>query len=380
MRVPALLFEAILLACASTVYAHKPSDSYLRLQTSPDSTVVLGQWDIAIRDLDHSQSLDDNQDGAITWGELKAHRGEVTSYALQRLGIRSLSDRSRAYCPIHPGELLFDEHVDGGYAVLRFSARCPFIPTRLEITYNLFFDLDPNHRGLLDVRSGTQSHASVLAQDRRNITVDLGSSNRPGQFRSFLDEGIWHIWKGYDHILFLLSLLLPAVLVYTQGDWQPRASVHSALLDVLKVVTAFTLAHSLTLSLAANGWIDLPSRWVESAIALTVLLGALNNLFPLVRERRWAVAFAFGLVHGLGFASVLTELGLHHWDLAIALVGFNSGVEAGQLAIVAAVIPSIYLIRKTPFYRRAFMPAGAAVIGSIAVYWLALRITGQDLR
>lgn len=380
MRKLALLQGAILLVCASFVEAHKPSDSYLLLGMSSGSAVVLGQWDIALRDLDYSLGLDDDRDGAITWGELKAHRETLTGYALGRLDIESLTARSRGRCVPQPGALLFDEHVDGGYAVLRFTARCPFAPTRLEVHYHLFFDLDPNHRGLLDVRVGTTSHALVLAADRRSVTVDLGSSNRSAQFRSFLEEGIWHIWTGYDHILFLLSLLLPAVLVYTHGSWCPRSSMRDALLDVLKVVTAFTLAHSLTLSLAANGWVDLPSRWVESAIALTVLLGAMNNLYPVVRERRWAVAFAFGLVHGLGFASVLSDLGLHRWDLAIALVGFNSGVEVGQIAIVAAVVPIMYLIRGTPFYRRAFMPAGAALIGSIAVYWLAIRVTGSSLQ
>lgn len=379
MRNLALLPGTILLLWASIVDAHKPSDSYLWLKTGLGATVFVGQWDIALRDLDHSLGLDDNRDGAITWGELKAHRETLTGYVLRRLDIESLASRSRAHCVAHPDALLFDEHVDGGYAVVRFTARCPFIPTRLEVNYNLFFDLDPNHRGLLDVRVGATSHALVLAADRRSVTVDLESSSRPQQFRAFLEEGIWHIWEGYDHILFLFSLLLPAVLVYAHGIWRPRSSIRSTLLDVLKIVTAFTLAHSLTLSLAANGWIDLPSRWVESAIALTVLLGALNNLYPIVRERRWAVAFAFGLVHGLGFASVLSDLGLHRWDLAVALVGFNSGVEIGQLAIVTTVIPVMYLIRETPFYRRAFMPAGAAVISSIAVYWLAIRVTGNDL-
>jgi hypothetical protein len=192
--------------------------------------------------------------------------------------------------------------------------------------------------------------------------------------RAFVDEGIWHILKGYDHILFLLTLLLPAVVLYRDGQWQPRESLRQALLDILKVVTAFTVAHSVTLTLAVNGLVNLPSRWVESGIALTVLLGALNNLFPIVRERRWAVAFAFGLIHGLGFASVLADLGLHGWNLALALIGFNAGVEVGQLAIVLVFIPVAYTLRETRFYRRAFMPGGAIVIGCLAAYWLTIRL------
>lgn len=152
-----------------------------------------------------------------------------------------------------------------------------------------------------------------------------------------------------------------------------RASLRDSALDILRVVTAFTLAHSLTLSLAALGVVSLPSRLVESAIALTVLLGALNILFPVVRKRRWIVALIFGLVHGLGFAAVLADLGLPARGLLQALIGFNAGVEIGQLAIVALLMPVTYLVRETVFYRRLMLPAGAAVISCLAVYWIALR-------
>src|SRR5581483_1092228 len=241
---------------------------------------------------------------------------------------------------------------------------------------SLLFDVDPNHRGLLDVRLAGNAQALVLADSSRTATFNLGTPDRLAQFRAFLDEGIWHIWKGYDHILFLLTLLLPAVVLFRRGHWQPRESLRDALLDVLKVVTAFTAAHSLTLSLAVNNLIALPSRMVESGIALTVLLGALNNLVPVVRERRWAVAFTFGLIHGMGFASVLKDLGLQGWNLASALVGFNLGVEVGQLAIVLVFVPIAYYLRGTSFYRRAFMPGGAVAISMVAAYWLAARVAG----
>jgi HupE / UreJ protein len=146
------------------------------------------------------------------------------------------------------------------------------------------------------------------------------------------------------------------------------------------VVTAFTVAHSITLSLAVTGVVALPSRMVESGIALTVLLGAANNLIPVIRDRRWMVAFAFGLIHGLGFASVLADLGLRGGNLALALVGFNAGVEVGQLSIVLVLVPIAYALRATPFYRRAFMPGGALAIGVVALYWFAMRATGMALQ
>src|SRR5579863_1836385 len=319
--------------------AHKPSDSYLTITLAADATDLDGQWDIALRDLQHAVGLDSNGDGSITWGELKERRAAVSEYAFAHLKIEGIARGERSDCVNTPESLLFDEHIDGGYAVLMFRIKCPFRPAELAVHYGLLFDLDPNHRGLLDVRAAGSSQAFVLPQTRRTVTVSLHRPDRLRQFRAFLDEGMWHIWKGYDHILFLLTLLLPAVVLFRHGSWQPRASLRDALLDVLKVVTAFTLAHSITLSLAVNGWVKLPSRLVESGIALTVLLGALNNLFPYIRERRWVVAFAFGLIHGLGFASVLTDLGLGGWNLALALVGFNAGVEVGQLASVLVFAP-----------------------------------------
>lgn len=370
----------MLLAClafhASVSDAHKPSDSYLTLH-QPDAGVALdGQWDIALRDLEHAIGVDANGDGAITWGEVKRRGPAIEGFALRHLQIDAEAGASHGTCVPRVTEMLADTHVDGAYAVLRFVATCPFRPARLTVRYSLLFDLDPNHRGLLDVTAGAMSQASVLGKDAPSTTVSLESAGRMQQLRSFVSEGIWHIWEGYDHILFLLTLLFPAVVLYRGRRWEPRASLRDSLVDVAKVVTAFTVAHSLTLSLSVNGLIHLPSRLVETGIAITVLLGALNNLYPVIHERRWVVAFVFGLIHGLGFASVLTDLGLQGLNLALALVGFNLGVEIGQLAIVLVFVPVGYALRGSFFYRRVFMPTSAALIGCIALYWMTARALG----
>ena len=143
---------------------------------------------------------------------------------------------------------------------------------------------------------------------------------------------------------------------------------------MLKIVTAFTLAHSITLTLATLGVVTLPSRLVESAIAASVVLSALNNIFPLIESKRWMVAFAFGLIHGFGFASVLADLGLPQDALLLALVGFNLGVEGGQLAIVSAFLPIAYYLRNTQFYRRVVLFAGSIIIVLLAMVWLVERM------
>ena len=142
---------------------------------------------------------------------------------------------------------------------------------------------------------------------------------------------------------------------------------------MLKVVTAFTVAHSITLSLAALGVVSLPSRFVESAIAASVVFAALNNLRGTIERRRWVMAFVFGLIHGFGFASALADLGLPTQALALALVGFNVGVELGQMAIVVAFIPFAFWLRATKFYRVGVLVVGSILVALIAAYWFIQR-------
>ena len=355
------VFLLVLLLGAGLAQAHKPSDSYLVIEA--EGGRLRGQWDIALRDLEHAIGLDADSDGAITWGEVRAKHSELTAYAFARLSLRAGS-RS---CNISPTRHLVDEHTDGMYAVVQFALDCGEpLPTELEIEYSLFADLDPTHRGLLRARLGQETSTAVLGPDRPRLLIRGVGRSRLEQFRDFAGEGVWHIWIGFDHLLFLVSLLLPSVLVatrFTPVFW-----------DVFKVVTAFTVAHSLTLALAALAVVSLPSRLIESAIAFSVVLAALNNLRPVVSRGRWIVAFGFGLVHGFGFASVLAELGLPQESLLLALVGFNIGVEAGQLAIVAAFLPVAYAMRRTWMYQRMILIGGSAIIAMIAALWMVERV------
>ena len=262
--------------------------------------------------------------------------------------------------------------------MLRFTAACATAPKTLAVGYRLFFDLDPQHRGLIRLEAQGATRAGIFSVDQPEQKFTLAELSPWQQFLDYGNEGVWHIWTGFDHILFLLSLLLPAVLVRSRDAWPAmgsrRTSFRAAFLDVVKVVTAFTVAHSITLSLAALGVVSLPSRWVESAIALSVVLAALNNIWPIVFERRWVIAFCFGLIHGFGFASVLADLGLPQGSLLIALVAFNLGVEVGQLAIVALFLPLAYALRSTLLYRRVLFVYGSAAIALVAFVWLVQRL------
>jgi hypothetical protein len=351
--------------------AHKPSDSYLTL--AHEQSAVHGQWDIALRDLDAAIGLDANGDGEITWSEVHARQPAIAAYALSRLDVAS----GGTACALKVDRQLIDRHTDGSYAVLRLSGHCPQSGPALVIDYRLLFDIDPTHRGLMQYVHGGRTDSVIFASDAR--VQKLGAGTVWTQLVAYIHEGVWHIWLGFDHILFLLSLLLPAVLLRSHGTWTPASSFRSSFWDVAKIVTAFTIAHSITLSLASLGLVSLPSRWIESAIALSVVLAAVNNVFPLVHHGRWIAAFGFGLIHGFGFASALTDLGLPTGSLALSLFGFNAGVELGQLVIVCAFLPLAYALRATWTYRRIVLAGGSVAIAAIAGVWLVERMLNLQI-
>ena len=363
----------VLILASGQTFAHKPSDSYLRLTI--EEHTIQGQWDIALRDLDHAMGLDGNDDGTITWGEVRDQHDAIASYALSRLTLNAADSPCSNQIERH----LVDQHSDGAYAVLQFSIDCPTVPTVMNLHYGLFFDVDPLHRGLLQVTHPSATQTAIFSPEQSTIQLDLTAQTSWREFLEFGQEGVWHIWIGYDHILFLISLLLPAVLWWRSGHWQAVESFKDVLREVISIVTAFTVAHSITLSLAALEIVTLPSQWVESVIAGSVVLAALHNLFPIIQIRRWTVGLVFGLVHGFGFASVLSDLALPTSSMFLALAGFNIGVEVGQLAIVAVFLPLAYAVRHSWTYRHLAVQFGSVCIAGLAFIWLIERSLNLQL-
>jgi hypothetical protein len=343
-----VLVVAAIVGGAAPALAHKPSDAHVRLAI--DAAQITGRLEIAVRDLDAALAIDDG-DGAITWGELTAAAPRIASYVTDRVAI--------AGCSIALGPGALAELSDGAYLSLPITARCDRAPRVLEVTYRLMFDVDAQHRGLVHVDGQT-----VIVRDAAPVHVTLGEATSTA---SFVREGVWHIWMGLDHILFLICLILPAVFQRPTARWQAADSMRDVAVEVFEIVTAFTLAHSITLVISSVGLVRLPSRLTETAIALSVAAAALNNLIRAI-DARWAVAFALGLLHGFGFSNVLIDLGLPSHELIGALLGFNVGVEIGQAAIVLALIPALYLIRRTLAYQ-ALLWAGSATVVVVAAAW-----------
>ncbi len=365
-----LLLAALL--WTSNAQAHKTSDSYLSLHVG--TAQITGKWDIALADLAPVIAFDANKDGTITWEEMRAQQGKVNAYALSHLQLQG--EDVRGTPRVTDGS--FEQHEDGIFVVIQFTVDGLRIPRTLEVNYQLFFEHDALHRGLFLLEQGEQNQTALFTTGHRKHRFELATSDRGREFLNFFKGGVGHILEipqSLDHVLFLLALLLPSVLKRDKGNWMAVGEFRPACWEVVKIVTAFTVAHSITLSLAALGLVQLPSRLVEPAIAASVLFAAANNLRAVFYGHGWLVAFAFGLVHGFSFSSKLAELGLKQSAMAVSLVGFNLGVEAGQLVIVAVFLPLAYGLRTTRFYQHYTFKFGSVLILLLALAWLVERVS-----
>lgn len=343
--------------------AHLSSDSYLRLDLADRG--MSAQWDIALRDLDVALGLDADGDGAITWGEVKARQRDIEAYALNHLQVTG----GAGDCLLQPAGLLIDQHADGGYAVLRFDVRCPPATRVLTIRYRLLFDLDPTHRGLLSVIDHGGASTAILGPERMTYTLVLRAAEASG-FLSFVRLGVEHILGGKDHLLFLAVLLMPALGAVR------RRGIAASMIDAAALLSLFTAAHAVTVTLAALRIIEVPARITEAAIAFSIAITAADNVRPFLGPRRGVIAFGFGLIHGLGFASALGPLALRGWSLVAALVGFNSGVELVQLGLALIAFAAVFtaamldlsaLARWRPV--TTLVPLVSLGIFAVSAYW-----------
>jgi hypothetical protein len=273
-----------------------------------------------------------------------------------------------------------DRHGGTVYAVLEIEAGCAVQPHRLRVDYGLLFDIDGAHRSLVAINGGSGATTAVLSAAQSSVEVEVDSLTPAAGFARFAAEGVWHIWHGYDHLAFVLLLLVPIVFAAPRGGTPLRVAdavssrLGDAVLEILRVVTAFTAAHSITLALATLGAVSVPTRLVESAIALSVLIAALANIVPRAPRLGARLAFCFGLVHGLGFASALSDLGTARAGAFVSLAGFNLGVEAGQLAVVGAALPVLLGARALEGWPTALRWSCSAACAALAVVWLSQRL------
>lgn len=355
------------LLCAVPAGAHVTGTSYLVAEPAASGSDVTLQWDIALEELRWNVLLDRDGDGLVAASELEAARGDLAAALPRQLAVK----RGGRACVVEylgASPRVRDAHEMISLALV---ARCTS-PGRLTIGGPLYL-LGPTQSVLLEVRRGDESAHTVL-----NVAVPRWQEREAAsawmEFGRFLVEGVWHVAIGYDHVAFILLLLLPSVLRSAGGKWLGADNFPQVARDLVTIVTAFTVAHSATLALAATDTVTLPVQPVEVAIALSISAAAAINLLPGLARLRLPLAFGFGLVHGFGFANVLAEIDAQGSALAPLLAGFNIGVELAQLAIVAVVLPLIYIARRKHWYAAGVVPLGSCALGAAGLVWLVQRL------
>jgi hypothetical protein len=381
----ALLMSVIALGAASApttavAAAHAPMQGYIFLKLYTDSTIV--RLELNIADVIRALTLPWDPKAQPTRDQVQGSLPAIRQYVDPRFALGAGAERAT---PVYR-RFDFRQTESGDFLLLEYVIGKP-LGVSVPITMTPFFEFNEStRRNLLVIqhnwRTGTFGNdmnvSLVLSPQEPTQVLDLSRSSVWRGFLALVKLGVWHIWIGIDHIMFLIALILPSVLQREGGRWRPAPNFARAFVKILTIVSCFTIAHTITLSLAALGVIDLPSRLVESVIALSITIAALHNLWPTARVNEAAIAFVFGLFHGFGFASVLGSLGLGTDHLVLSLLGFNLGVEIGQVAIIAGVFPLLFLTRRLRVYNYA-LRLGSVALMAIGLLWVAERSVGFNV-
>ena len=364
-----LLSLCLALAAAPAALAHATSTSYLLIDAPrPDGQVAL-RWDLAVQDIMWSIFIDQDFDGVVTWEEVVAARAHsIEPGVLAQIAVA----RGGAPCGLRVKDLALAERTGQNFLSVALTAQCPRAGL-LAVGGPLFLGGDASQRVLLSATRGAEKLAGVISAEAP-AWAEPARASAWANFARFLGEGIWHVLIGYDHVAFVLLLLLPSVLRPVNGQWQGASNLSQVTRDIVTIITAFTIAHSTTLALAVTGLVHLPTQPIEVAIAASIAVAGGINLLPRLSRLRLPLAFGFGFVHGFGFANALSEIDASGATLLPLLAGFNIGVEIAQLSIVAVVLPAIYLARGTRWYASGVMPLGSCALGAAGIVWLLQRI------
>jgi hydrogenase/urease accessory protein HupE len=344
----------LIAAFALSAFAHDPGLSAVDLRFQGDR--LEARLAFARADIESLIAIDANGDGRISSEEMDAARAQLDE--LGRAAIEVFIDGRQ----IRPAEITTD--ADESNAI---NFRLVFMDAdgeRLQLRSTLISKLAFGHKQFLTLRSAGDDAAGARLLDAKNNFYELdlascaSSAGRPQTFGGFLLLGIEHILAGFDHLAFLLALLIAG----------------GTLREAIKIITSFTVAHSITLALATFDLVNLPPGIVEPMIAASIIYVGLENIYRREINRRWLLTFAFGLVHGFGFATVLRELGIGaNAGTVRPLLSFNLGVELGQIAIAALVLPLIRRLRLRTAFVIRYVPACSILLALAGGYWLIER-------
>ena len=351
------LLAVLVLAIPGLASGHTGDQSYVYLDIYDDT--IAGEVQLPIADVNEVLGLSIPEDEAGASAAVEANLATLQAYASEHLG---MGDTDGEWAILFDGHSILELSV-GSYVVLPFEVDRTFdpVPREFVVFYDALIHALPGRDALLliatDWQSGTfNNEADQLLRYTPDNTTQLVQ----------LDEGSF--WQG-----FCGTVRLGAEHI------RIGTSFGSSLWRVLKIVTMFTVAHTITLTLGGLGIIDFPAALVETVIAVSIALAAIHNIRPIFVNKEWLIAFGFGLFHGLGFAGLLSELGLTQSRRVVSLLGFNLGIELGQVAIIVLLFPALFLLRRTRYYLPV-MYIGSVALAAIAIGWAIDRALGIDLR
>ncbi len=359
----------------SPVYGHNLGQSYTYLKIYDDK--ITGRFEIILDDLNRALAKD-NSDTPITKENLGERLSQIHDYFNTHVAFRVDGERLpikfKAFDTLKAKNKLF---ILLDFNLIEERATPDFI----DVDYSVMFEVDSTYTGMVlieqywrgNIFNNESSPSLVFSSSNQSQRLDLANFTMFRGFMGIVKLGIKHIWLGIDHVLFLIALILPAAMIRRERYWKPVTEFKSALFYVVKIVTLFTIAHTMTLSLAAFKVVDLPTRLVESVIAISIAAAALDILFPIFKKKIAWVVFIFGLFHGFGFASVLAHLGVLGEHMALSLFGFNLGVEIGQVAVILVIFPVLYMIRNYAFFPKIILRFGAVALIMLSAVWFVER-------
>ncbi len=332
----------LLLICPAAVGAHDLNSSYTAIVVTPDSLQAVFTFDLS--DLNRNFAIDADHDQNVTRDELLAAMPAIYDFVEQHTAVAV--NFSPAELERRPGG--FNQDDFGNIFInFNFAKKLTGLPAEISLNLDFFDKFGGQHKNLAKIVAGEQIQQAVFSKDSpRQRFVIGGKVSLFNQIGTFTKLGIEHIFLGYDHIMFLFALIV----------------IGGRFVNLVKIVTAFTVAHSITLILAALEILKLPSQIIETGIALSIAYVAAENFVISQADHRWILTFVFGLVHGFGFANVLRDLGLPTTGLVPSLLAFNVGVEIGQLCIVAVFFPLTLWLAKRKFQRQVVFTFSSVIL------------------
>jgi len=366
--IPALLVFLALFGASPHASSHAASTSFVIVDLPRENEPVGVRWELSLHDIVWVVFIDADYDGHVTWQEILDAKATLTSAVLAQLSVQ----RGGEACTLRVKDFALATRSEQNFLSVAMQAECPQ-PGLVSIGGGLFFSGDASQRVLLSAMRGDEQIAGVLSA-AEPVWSEPARTSAWVSFARFVGEGVWHVLIGYDHIAFVLLLLLPSVMRPVEGKWHGATGFGQVTRDVVTIITAFTIAHSITLALAVTGAVVLPIKPIEIAIAASIAVAGAVNLVPRLAKLRLPLAFGFGFVHGFGFANALGEIDAGGTTLLPLLGGFNIGVELAQLGIVALVLPLIYSMRATRWYAGAVLPLGSCALGMAGVVWMLQRV------